>query len=211
MPRREHLDLRNGIILTFLAIIVVLYSKLLHQNLTITSNTPHEVTLPNNQDAKSTIEVSTTTDHPLSAYETEITHYDGLIKYTRTSLDNAKPNLLILLLTKDDTSWGHDVDAPPRTFHDFLTLLEDTKLDLSSTSLALWTSSPEQYALFRTATTSLPLARLSVFLGKSLHCLHSVTPFSWIFLSVLQQCQQPSHPYIATQPKESPPPSQKGG
>jgi hypothetical protein len=160
MPRREHLDLRNGIILAFLAIIVVLYSKLLHQNLALISSIPFTPNKP-----PTSGHVTTTSPPP---YETETTHYDGLLKYTRTT-PNTNPNLLILLLTKDDTSWGHDVDAPPRTFDDFLTMLKDTKLDLSSTSLALWTSSPEQYALFRTATAKLPLARLSVFLGKSIH------------------------------------------
>ena len=150
--RRDPLDLRNGIILTFLAIIVVLYSKVVHQT---------QVSEPYFSPGQAVYD-----QVDQKVYETETAHFDGLVKYTRTN-SNATPNLLVLVLTKDATSWGRDVDAPPRTFHDFLDLLTGTNLNMTTTSLALWTSSHEEYQLFRTATTHLNLARLSLFWDPS--------------------------------------------
>jgi hypothetical protein len=171
MPRRDLLDLRNGIILTFLVVIVVLYTKLLHQNITITTTfSPEQRAYDNSQNFSfdESLTPSINATPPPILYESETTHFDGLIKYTRTT-PNTTPNLLILVLTKDAASWGQDPDKPPRTFYDFLDLLITTNINLTTTSLALWTSSPEQYHLFRTATTHLPqpLARLSIFLDPT--------------------------------------------
>ena len=171
MPRRDLLDLRNGIILTFLAVIVVLYSKLLHQNITFTTIfSPEQRAYDSSPNASldGSLTPGINATPPPIFYETETTHFDGLVKYTRTT-PNTTPNLLILVLTKDATSWGQDPDKPARTFHDFLDLLLTTNINLTTTSLALWTTSQEQYQLFRTATTHLlqPLARLSIFLDTN--------------------------------------------
>lgn len=167
--RRDHLDLKNGIILAFLAIIVVLYSKLLHQNLTVVSNFSPPQRLYDHRDPpfdSTPPEALIDIKSPSDIYETESTHFDGLVKYIRTD-PNAEPNLLILMLTKDATSWGHDVDKSPRTFHDFLDLLISTNINLKTTSLALWTSSEKEYHLFRSATSRLDLARTSIFLDPN--------------------------------------------
>ena len=173
--RRDQCDLKNGIILTLVATIVVLYSKLTLSNLAASANFSAIQKAYDNRDhdfggtpkpvsniANSKVETVQTKQ----VYETETTHFDGLLKYTKINSD-AEPNLLILVLTKDATSWGKDGRNPPRTVHDFLDLLLSTKINLSTTSLALWTSSPSEYALFRTATARLPLARTSIYLDPA--------------------------------------------
>lgn len=167
--RKDNLDVKNGVILSALAIIVVLYSKLLHQKSLTTSNfSPKQKALDNQnygfvtEPAGSQINVQPTD----IITETQTVHFDGLVKYTRIN-HNVEANLLILTLTKDATSWGRDVGTSLRTFHDFLDLLIGTGLNLTTTSLALWTSSEDQYHLFRTATSHLNLARTSIFFDPS--------------------------------------------
>ena len=94
--------------------------------------------------------------------EQEVT-LDGVRRFTRH--DRSKqPSTTVLVLTKDADSWGHNVDQPPRTFKDFLSLLNSTGLDLADTSLGLLTSTEDQYSLFKTATQDTGLASTSIFL-----------------------------------------------
>ena len=173
--RRGLFDLKDAIILTLLATVVVLYSTLKHLNRSAPSNFSSEQKAYDNSrhNFDSTLgavtnivgsSVEIIPNHQV--YETQSTQFDNLIKYTRTT-PNANASLLILVLTQDASSWGHDIEKPPRTFHDFLDLLISTQLNLSTTSLALWTSSEEQYHLFRTATQRLDLARVSIVLDRN--------------------------------------------
>jgi hypothetical protein len=86
--RRDQFDLKNGIILTFLAIIVVLYSKLIHLNLVATSNFSREQKAYDNKDHDfdkvSGLGLVTNIDTS-RILETETTHNDGLVEYTRTT------------------------------------------------------------------------------------------------------------------------------
>jgi len=73
-----------------------------------------------------------------------------------------QPNLLILVLNKDEGSWARDFRATSRSVHDFLDLLLSTKLDLSTVSLAMMTSSEAEFTTIKHATAKLPFARFSL-------------------------------------------------
>jgi len=97
--RKDNLDVKNGVILSALAIIVVLYSKLLHQKSLTTSNfSPKQKAFDNQnyglvtESAGSQINVQPTD----IITETQTVHFDGLVKYTRIN-HNVEANLLILI------------------------------------------------------------------------------------------------------------------
>jgi hypothetical protein len=146
MWRRRNIDLRDGVIGTCLLIIVLLSgfspSHRAHDN--------KKIKVPIGETPASEV------------FGIETVHFDGLVEHIR-KIPNTTPDLLVLTLTKDASSWGHDKDKPLRIFSDFLDLLIATDLDFSCTSLALWTSDVDQYVLFRTATARLNIARVSIF------------------------------------------------
>ncbi|KAH7037334.1 Anp1-domain-containing protein [Microdochium trichocladiopsis] len=112
--------------------------------------------------------------------EYEETLADGAVHYTRelfvtrsggtgtgTGADSAamvQPNLLILVLNKDESSWARDFRATGRSVHDFLDLLLTTKLDLATVSLGMMTSSQAEFAAIKQATSKLPFGRVSILL-----------------------------------------------
>lgn len=73
------------------------------------------------------------------------------------------PQILVLVLNKDEESWSRDYRSTDRSIYDFLDLLISTGLDLTTVSLGLMTSSPEEYLEVRKATATLPFARASVY------------------------------------------------
>lgn len=98
--------------------------------------------------------------------EREDTLFDGVRRFVRT-YQHARPELLFLVLTKDASSWGYEFFKPIRTFHDFLSLLNSTQLDLEHVSLGIMTSSEEEYRLYRNATAATPLPRVTILLKQS--------------------------------------------
>jgi hypothetical protein len=95
----------------------------------------------------------------------------------------------------------------PRTFHDLLSLLQDTHLDLSSTPLALLTSVPDQYHLFQSSNKHLPRARLSIFLGKSF-CANNQVKLLCLFIDYWQR-YQPNRTFHYRAAKRSSNPAKK--
>lgn len=97
-------------------------------------------------------------------------HYSRELFVTRASASGEaaedekviQPKLLILVLNKDEGSWARDFRATGRSVHDFLDLLLSTKLDLSTVSLAMMTSSEAEFAAIKRATARLPFARFSL-------------------------------------------------
>ncbi|KAJ1335927.1 Anp1 [Microdochium nivale] len=110
--------------------------------------------------------------------EFEETLSDGAVHYTRElfTRDNARrhsnkkdnnggtvqPSLLILVLNKDADSWARDFRATQRSVHDFLDLLLSTRLDLTTVSLAMMTSSRAEFEAIKVATSKLPFGRVTV-------------------------------------------------
>lgn len=91
--------------------------------------------------------------------------FDGVKRFVR-STHGARPDLLLLVLTKDSGSWGYEIGQPPRTFNDFLDLIKSTDIGLDRVSLGLMTASEEEYDLYRNATASWGIPRVSVLLKK---------------------------------------------
>jgi mannan polymerase complexes MNN9 subunit len=83
------------------------------------------------------------------------------------AMADADSDLLWLILTYDETSWGL---APgllanrKRSIEDFLEMLAATNLNLQNMSLGLMTSSEEEYNHFIQATKDIPVARVTIFM-----------------------------------------------
>ena len=79
----------------------------------------------------------------------------------------ADSDLLWLMLTYDETSWGlapRFLVKRQRSFNDFLEVFLSTGLDERNLSLGLLTSSKEEYNRFIQATKAMPFARITIFL-----------------------------------------------
>ncbi|CAD0031001.1 unnamed protein product [Aureobasidium pullulans] len=108
---------------------------------------------------KTSAAVAATSTGPIIAEVTipEIRHH--------TQINNASAaEHLILVVTRDETHWGH-VDGKPRTFSSFLEFLNDTSgLPLSSVSLAILTTTEEAYTHYVSTLSSHPIAKAQVLL-----------------------------------------------
>lgn len=98
--------------------------------------------------------------------EREDVLFDGLRRFARID-HRAHPELIFLVLTKDKSSWGYETFQPSRTFHDFLSLMNSTQLDLHRVSLGIMTSSEEEYYVYCNATAHIPLPRVTILLKRS--------------------------------------------
>ncbi|EMC99925.1 glycosyltransferase family 62 protein [Baudoinia panamericana UAMH 10762] len=95
--------------------------------------------------------------------ETQRTFHDGTLQFRR-QLATADPEVLVLLLNRDGTSWSRDFRSGQRGAYDFADLLVSTRLNLSTVSVAMLTSSAEEFDSFSKAMRDLPLARLTIYL-----------------------------------------------
>ena len=92
--------------------------------------------------------------------------FDGLRRFIRTRR-HARSNLLFLVLAEDESSWGAENFAPERKFEDFLSLLDQTGVELSRASLGIMTSSESEYNRYRDVTLSSNLGRVTILLKTS--------------------------------------------
>lgn len=99
----------------------------------------------------------------LTTQETETLLPGGISRFERSVL-NSHPDLLWLVLTKDEKSWGKNLKKPARSFDDFASLLNSTQLDFGTTSLGLLTSSEAEYHRFIAAAQLRGLARFTAIL-----------------------------------------------
>jgi hypothetical protein len=90
---------------------------------------------------------------------------DGVWRFQSVAPE-ADPDILWLVLTYDETSWGRERGflGGKRSVEDFLQMVTDTDLDLANVSLGLLTSSPGEFNHFIGAAGRLPFARLTIFL-----------------------------------------------
>jgi hypothetical protein len=92
--------------------------------------------------------------------------FDGVKRFTRVRRHH-RSSLLFLVLTEDESSWGTDGRSPPRTFEDFLAMLNNAGVDLSNAAFGIMTSSEDEYQHIRDATLSTPFTRVTILLkGK---------------------------------------------
>ncbi|RYO78629.1 hypothetical protein DL766_008036 [Monosporascus sp. MC13-8B] len=95
-------------------------------------------------------------------YENEQALRDGTRYFTR-EINRPDPEILILVLNKDEESWSRDFRSTDRSIYDFLDLLISTNLDLMTVSLSLMTSSSDEYLEIKKATATLPFARTNIY------------------------------------------------
>lgn len=98
-----------------------------------------------------------------SIWEAEDEVQNGMLRFTRQSVD-AKPELLILVLARDTTSWSRDFRSTQRSVYDLIDLLVTTGLDFSTVSLAMATRDVGEYASMQAATSRIITARTTLFL-----------------------------------------------
>lgn len=83
---------------------------------------------------------------PVKKYSTTETHIGTALHWIRTLRNEAvNPRLLILVLTKDQFSWGRNSNSPPRTFQSFLNMINSAPFSARNLSLGLLTSSKLEY------------------------------------------------------------------
>ncbi|KAJ9652000.1 hypothetical protein H2198_008742 [Neophaeococcomyces mojaviensis] len=106
---------------------------------------------------------------PLKAgiVESETLLDDGVLQYTRTQ-GGATPNLLWLAMAYDNSSWGPNKDLKPRTLEDFLQIVL-SQYDMEATSLGLLTSSPDEYAIYKSTLQRYDFPRVTVFMHQGFH------------------------------------------
>jgi hypothetical protein len=88
--------------------------------------------------------------------------HDGTLHCHRIS-KNTNLQILFLGLNENEQSWSSDSRETMRTAYDFMDVLSLTKLDLANASLAMQTASLDQYHKIRTASMSLPFARVDIY------------------------------------------------
>lgn len=99
---------------------------------------------------------------PSELVETQKILQDGTTRYDLVN-PTLTPTLLLLVLTKDETSWSSDFRSQPRSVHDFLAVLRSTDLDFATISVAFTTSSPSHFDALKAALPRLPFARITIF------------------------------------------------
>lgn len=87
---------------------------------------------------------------------------DGTVYFTR-EMAGISPGILLLVLNKDRYSWSKDFRSTDRSVYDFLDLLTSTGLDFMNATLAMMTSSREEFIAIKKATESLPFARIALY------------------------------------------------
>ncbi|KAH8197995.1 hypothetical protein TruAng_007820 [Truncatella angustata] len=87
---------------------------------------------------------------------------DGTELFERETMDG-NPEILILVLNRDRSSWSRDFRSTGRNVYDFLDLLVSAQLDLTTVSLGLMTSSRDEFEEMRRAAETLPFARTTVY------------------------------------------------
>ena len=82
----------------------------------------------------------------------ETQHYT-LERTYASSKDIPSQSVLFLTITRDDHSWGRNPDEAPRTIYSFLDFITNTTLTPSAASVALLTSSPEEFERYKQILT----------------------------------------------------------
>lgn len=98
---------------------------------------------------------------------------DGTVRFERRH-SSSDATVLILVLSRDNSSWSSDFRSSQRSIHDLLEILVSTQVDLSTVSLSLMTDSIEEYRSIVAVADKLALSRTSVFLRK-----HTEEKFSY--------------------------------
>ncbi|KAK9425531.1 putative Anp1-domain-containing protein [Seiridium unicorne] len=98
---------------------------------------------------------------PVVVYRSK-TLNDGTQSFEREML-GSNPEILILVLNKDKSSWSQDFRSTGRNVYDFLDLLVSTGLDFNTVSIGLMTSSWDEFQEMKEATSTLPFARAAIF------------------------------------------------
>ncbi|KAI0467438.1 Anp1-domain-containing protein [Xylaria cf. heliscus] len=93
----------------------------------------------------------------------EKTLHDGTLLFHRQTVENSSPEVLMLVLAQDADSWSKDYVSTRRNIYDFLDLLVSTNLDFTKVTLALMTSSREEYDKAVKATERFPFARVALY------------------------------------------------
>ena len=103
--------------------------------------------------------------HIPSAHVGEVieTLRDGTIRYER-NVQGANAEILILTLIRDAASWSSDFRSTQRTAHDFVDVLISSKLDLTNMSLAVMTSSVDEFERLKIATARVPFCNVMILL-----------------------------------------------
>lgn len=114
-----------------------------------------------NNGSRATFRGSHHTQH--DTIQLEGTLEDGVIRYTR-SREGTRADILWLALTYDESSWGRN-DGENRTIYDFLHVLV-TQHNVENISLALLTSSREEYNIYKRATEMYQFARVEIYLHR---------------------------------------------
>lgn len=96
------------------------------------------------------------------------TSHDGTVFYTREILNLPRPELLVLVVSKDSASWGAAGQtlswSSGRTPADLIDLLIRTDLDFTRVSIGLLTTQQDEFDTLKNATRALPFARTSILL-----------------------------------------------
>ncbi|KAI1504931.1 Anp1-domain-containing protein [Biscogniauxia marginata] len=101
-------------------------------------------------------------DENLKVATSEKTFRDGTVLFHRQTEDS-DPEILVLVLNKDEHSWSKDFRSTSRNIYDFVDLLVSTDLDFTKVTLGLMTSSREQFDAAKKATQALPFGRVALF------------------------------------------------
>lgn len=103
--------------------------------------------------------VRTKNDHGLKTIEAQLP--DGTLRFTRVNPAHT-PSTLVLVLTRDAGSWSRDYKSEPRSVHDFLQLLNSTKLSLPDVALGIMTASKDEFKAIKNAVQDSPLGRVTI-------------------------------------------------
>jgi hypothetical protein len=82
----------------------------------------------------------------------------------RRKNQEAEPEILVLLITRDSNSWGMLPNETRRSFNSFLTLLHNASINFNQTSLAILTSSQSEFDLYSSLSMDEPFSRVSFIL-----------------------------------------------
>ncbi|OTA99454.1 glycosyltransferase family 62 protein [Hypoxylon sp. CI-4A] len=92
----------------------------------------------------------------------EKTLNDGTVHYQQRIV-NTNPDVLFLILTRDEHSWSRDFRSTRRTVYDFIDMIVSTDLDLTRVSISFMTSSRDEFKTMKEALKSLPFARVALY------------------------------------------------
>ncbi|GAM90053.1 hypothetical protein ANO11243_080930 [Dothideomycetidae sp. 11243] len=101
-----------------------------------------------------------------TAAQTTLTN--GVLRFTRTRV-GASPDLLWLVLTYDNGSWGQLADNKGPRDINHLHNLVSSQYDVSKISLGLLTSSMDEYELYKQSVRTLDYGRVDIFFHPGFH------------------------------------------